>query len=452
MPPMLKRLRIGSSPTRLRDWLAPELYRAAPWAETAAITVIACALGWWSAPEDPLLLTSGFPWLWLAPILIALRYGVMPGVFSAFGLVGDWALLSLLSEQAVDLPRAYFVGGVLVTLICGEFNAVWRNRIERRDETNIYLAERLNRLTRRYLLLRLSHDRIEQELLVKPGSLRDALLRLRELNPGANAENPLPGIEELLQLMSQYCQLDAAAIYLPPGGKGESYELAAPVAAIGPKQQTLQGNDPMLRKAMERRALVHIAEEDDASQLVIAPILTADDSLIGLLAINHMPFFALNEENLQLVDLLLGYYADVVHSGSESQTLRQQLPGCPWQFIEELVRVRRIERRIGIASHVVVFRFGGDKAYEIAAEVERMRRGLDVIWSIDQGETSTLAVLLPLSSTAASEGYILRIEQWLKERYGISGDTPDIGVVDIDLQREDAIPRLRGIAMPESVA
>lgn len=449
MSSLLQRIRTAT-PESLGNLLAPELYRFGPWIETAVITAIACALGWWAAPSDPMLLNSGFPWLWLAPVLIALRYGVMPGIFSAFGLVGNWALFVELSGQTPDLPRAYFVGGVLLTLICGEFHAVWTNRVERRNEANAYLNERLNRLTRRYLLLRLSHDRIEQELLVKPGSLRDAMMRLREINPGTSASEPLPDIDELLQLMAQYCQLESAAIYPPPQADGDQYKIAPHLAVIG-KPPVLRGDDPMLRKVMEQRSLVHIAEQADATQLVVAPLLTSDDRILGILAVSHMPFFALNRENLQLLDLLLGYYADVVYSGGEAQALRQELPGCPWPFVEELVRVQRIQRRIGMASHVVVFRFGGDKAYEIAGEVERMRRGLDVIWSVDQGDHPALAVLLPLSSGAASEGYILRIENWLKDRYGISSDQPGFSVLNLALARIDAVARLRAAMLTDEV-
>ena len=62
------------------------------------------------------------------------------------------------------------------------------------DETNLYVTERLSRLTRRHLLLNLSHDRMEQEMLVRPGSLRDALVNVRNLVFQAKTDNePMPG-------------------------------------------------------------------------------------------------------------------------------------------------------------------------------------------------------------------------------------------------------------------
>lgn len=412
------------------------------------MTFVACFLGWLVSPADPLFMRSEFPWLWLAPMLIALRYGVLPGVLSTLGLLGNWMLFIALSEQSAELPRAYFVGGVLLTLICGEFNSVWSNRNEQRNEANTYLNERLNRLTRRYLLLRLSHDRLEQELLGKPGSLRDALVQLREITPGISDEKPLPRIDELLQLIAQYCQLEAAAVYPLPLARGECFTLAPSVAITG-EARPLQSDDPMLRKVMEQRTLVHVAENTDAQQLVIAPILTSDDQMLGLLTVSHMPFFALNHENLQLLELLLGYYADIVHVGNEVQELRKQLPGCPWAFIEELVRVQRIQLEIGLDSHIVVFRFDGDKAYEIAGEMERMRRTLDMIWPAVHQAQPSLAVLLPLSSAAASEEYILRIQHWLKERHGVGGDLSGVEIVNIPLGQSNAITRLRSALFAE---
>ena len=37
---------------------------------------------------------------------------------------------------------------------------------------------------------------------------------------------------------------------------------------------------------------------------------TFDDELIGLLAVERVPFFALNEEMLQTLNLLVSYYVD----------------------------------------------------------------------------------------------------------------------------------------------
>ncbi len=430
--------------------LASELRTLGPWTESAVITAIACGIAWWASPEDPLLFNSDFPWLLLASLLIALRYGVMPGIFSILGLVIDWSIFADLSQETQHFPRTWFAGSMLLTLICGEFNSIWNLRAERREEANTYLSERLTRLTRRYLLLRLSHDRIEQELLVKPGSLRDAMLQLRNSKEMGGAETFLPGAEELLQLMSQYCQLEAAAIYLPPDLIGE--EPGEMLAQIG-HPPNLHGDDPMLLEVMEQHTLTHVVEHlERSNHLAIAPILTASDKLLGILVISHMPFFAVNQENMQFIALLLGYYADVIYGNENVQKLQKLLPNLPRQFVEEVLRVQRVHERIGVTSHVVSFRLKGDEGKQLATEIGRMRRGLDVLCNVEREDEILIVTLLPLATTAASEGYILRIQNWLLERHGKDFAQLGIDIFDIDLARNDAIAQLTNIVKDDTTA
>jgi polysaccharide biosynthesis protein PelD len=427
--------------------LASELRSFGPWTESAAMTVIACGLGWWASPDDPLLLSGNFPWLLIAPLLIALRYGVLLGVFSILGLIVDWSIFARLAPEIQHFPRTWFAGSMLLTLICGEFNAIWNIRSERREESNTYLSERLTQLTRRYLLLRLSHDRIEQELLVKPGSLRDALLQLRRSREMTENQTILPGANELLQLMSQYCQLEAAAIYLPPEEDDE--ELGEAIAILG-HPPSLRIDDPMLLEVLEQHTLTHVVEHMERSNhLAIAPILTANDTLLGLLVISHMPFFAVNQENMQFIALLLGYYADVIHGNKAVQHLQQQLPDCPHQFVEEVLRVQRVHERVGITSHVVTFRLKGEEGEHLVTEISRMRRGLDVLFPLKRNDDILLVTLLPLATTAASEGYIMRIQQWLSERHGKEFAELGIDIFDIDLARSDAVTQLANILTME---
>ena len=177
------------------DALAPEQVPArGRWLEVILIPLILIGLAWWLRPQDPLLLTTPFPWLWFGPVLVALRYGVLPGLMAGLMLLGNWLIADAAGAVVQEFPRDYFIGGSLLILLCGEFSDVWRDRNLRMDETNLYVTERLSRLTKRHLLLNLSHDRLEQEMLARPGSLRDALARLRDLVIGSDKQTEaLPG-------------------------------------------------------------------------------------------------------------------------------------------------------------------------------------------------------------------------------------------------------------------
>ena len=92
-------------------------------------------------------------------------------------------------------------------MLVGEFSSLWRARTRRAEAVQYYLDQRLEHLIRQYYLLRLSHDRLEQELIGRPMSMRDALKTLRGLS-GSDDEAQI-----LLRLLAQYCQISSAALH-----------------------------------------------------------------------------------------------------------------------------------------------------------------------------------------------------------------------------------------------
>ena len=52
---------------------------AAVLGEVVFLPLIAVGLGLWLNPADPLWIDAAFPWPWFAPLILALRYGPLPG-------------------------------------------------------------------------------------------------------------------------------------------------------------------------------------------------------------------------------------------------------------------------------------------------------------------------------------------------------------------------------------
>lgn len=386
-PSALKRLFKRSAQARV---LAPEQVQArAKWLEIALIPGLAIALGWLTSPQDPMLVHAVFPWLWLAPVLIALRYGVTAGLLACVPLLVNWLIAEQLQLISDSFNLEYIFGGGLLVLLCGEFSDVWRDRIVRMDETNVYVTERLSRLTKRHLLLNLSHDRLEQEMLARPTSLRDALAHLRTLVTGRrDATEPMPGAAELLHLLSQYVNIESAALYsLKPSGQG--LVLGEPLMRLG-EPEPLAPDDELLQIALQEQQLAHIAMNDLSQhrrtrQLVVSPLVAGSDELVGVLVVTRMPFFSLNVENLQMMSVILGYYADNLRNAPLVGTILERLPDIPIQYAEELARMRQMQRRIGIPSQILVMTFTGSLKNVIPAEFLRIKRGLDLYWQLDIG-------------------------------------------------------------------
>lgn len=424
--------------TRLRELATPRHAAGGwMWAETVLITLGALALTFFVRREDPFLVGSQFPWLWFAPVLVALRYGVSPGVLSSGILLCGWLVLNgIRLVPGADFPEQYFLGGLILVMICGEFSAGGRTRLRRAEETNQYLDQRLARITKRHLLLSLSHERMEQEILAKPATLRDALISLRQMAANKPAGESLPAAEPLLSLLAQHCQLEVAAIFAPAAG-GEYRR----VAAIGVPFE-LDRNDPLLVHALEKRLLAHLLtaelEKMPSRNLVAAPIITSGGALLGVVVVSKMPFFALNTETLQMLSAMLAYYADCAAVSDRVHAFLAQFPDAPYDFAEEFVRMTRMQASTGINSHVVVFVCGGDgTGDEIAARIARVRRGLDIGWQRRSEGRTILLTLMPLAGRAAADGYLIRIETLLQEHLG--GDFDALRIM----------PRIVGLDSPD---
>jgi hypothetical protein len=433
------------------DTLAPEDGPSrARWLEVVLIPLLLIGLAWLVRPQDPLLLSAAFPWLWFGPVLIALRYGVFSGLIAGVLVLIDWGVADALSVAGQEFPRDYFVGGALLILLCGEFSDVWRDRNLRMDETNLYVTERLSRLTKRHLLLNLSHDRIEQEMLARPGSLRDALARLRDLViSGDRQAEALPAARSLVQLLAQYVSIESAALYTAQE-VGGNIRLGEPVATLG-DPTPLTADDQLLSLALEKRSVAHIAGEEvslqrGSRQLMVAPLIASDDSLVGVLAVSKLPFFSLNVENLQMLAVIVSYYADNIRVAPEVAEILKRIPGMPVMYAEELARMRRMQNRIGLSSHIVVMTFAGEHKEEIPSQFLQIKRGLDLYWQTFVKGNPVIAVLMPFASPAAKEGFVQRIDGWVRGRFGDSPENLRIGLRAIDFSIEDPVAVLEYLA------
>lgn len=430
-----------------RRALAPEqIQLRSQWIEVVLFPAVAIGLGWLASPQDPTLQQALFPWLWLAPVLIALRYGVMPGLLASIPLLGNWLVASQAGLAGQDAGVETLFGGGLLVLLCGEFSDVWRDRLTRIDETNVYLTERLSRLTKRHLLLNLSHDRLEQEMLTRPTSLRDALANLRALvTREAPDAQGMPGAQELLHLLSQYVNIESAALYRVEQNAQE-WVLGAEVMRLG-EPETLQPQDELLQLAIEQQQLVHIASQDlsqkrRTAQLVVAPLIAGSDELVGVLAVTRMPFFSLNVENLQMMSVILSYYADNLRSAPLARTVQERLPGMPVQYAEELVRMHLLQRKVDIPSQILVMTFTGELRHVIPTEFLRIKRGLDLYWQLEIGGNPAVAVLMPFASPAALDGFLHRIEGWLDHRFHGNFDSLGINLRSVSLRQDDPLDAL----------
>jgi hypothetical protein len=437
--------------TRLSALFSPLLANRWLWLEAVLIPVIGIGLCWLVSPDDPFFINKGeFPWAWFAPVLVALRYGVMAGIASTGVML--IAYFFLRSPDA-EFPKLYFLAGLILVMIAGEYSTTWRTRLRRVGELNAYLTERFTRIMNQLNVLRLSHDQLEHDLITQPATLRDALYELRMLMAVRSSGATLPAAQEILVLLAHHCQLEAAAIYEIVEG---SYVQRAKLGDPPP----VKPNDSLLEYALEKRALAHLQTEGLGEQiptehLVVAPILTSGDQLLGVLVVTRMPFFALNEDTLRTLALLLGLYADSVVVSDDVGQVMQRVPRCPYDFADELVKLVRMQRDFGINSHVVVLQFGPHpERVDMILFATRLRRRFDVQWQFGGGdrESTGIANLMPLASDIAVRGYLERMEGAIKDRFRGDFETLHVRPYVISMEQHDPLAVLGRVVTGEPAA
>lgn len=397
------------------------------WVECVAIPLLvlgACRL---LVPSDPLLLSEEYPWLVLLPVLLALRHGTMAGVGTSAFLLVAWHLFYDGGTGAHAFPRGVFLGGCVTTLLVGQFRDIWGRQVQQACASNAYLGERLALLADKHFLLRASHERLEYEQLVRPATLREALLKMRSLAIGSGAgagaasdAAPLAGAQYFLETVAQACQLEAACVYAWRHGTLS----ASPAASVG-ANVSLNPDDILIRRAVAERALTHLQSPGEQGQswsryIACAPIQAASGEMLGILVVSRMPFLALNTENLRFLSVVCGYYADgVCHRMVTNEVLRA-LPHCHDDFALEYARLVRIHRDIRIRSSIVALMFDGSEA--AGRWFERVRHSVrvqDIQWAFVTAERRVAIMLMPLTAEAAAADYLRQIETDLHDEFGV---------------------------------
>jgi hypothetical protein len=420
--------------------------RLVVWLETFGVTLVIPVIGAVLNREDPFFVHAEFPWVWFGPLLVALRYGIAPALGSVALLALAWLGGSLSGLNNGTFPLHFMLGGALLALISGQFSSIWTTRLRRSDQLSRHASERFQQLSRAYFMVRHSHDRLEQSLISRPVTLRQAMMELRRLlvEKGGMVSPELAG--ELMVILAHYCSLSSAAIYAVRDGKPDT----APLAQCG-QGAPCKPDDLLLRSAIESgttayQAVNRLVDGQHSCYLVAAPLVTSGGKLLGVLLVSDMPFMALHRETLQILGVLLAYASDHVEAVSIARTLIIVYPDCPVNFGAELVKMVRLRRDLDVISTLVVINLKpGPRLEEICQVLERQQRGLDHAWKRTLGWGVQFVTLMPFSGPTALEGYQSRLNEMLKKQFQIHLDSVELSIRSLVLSSEEPHQQLANL-------
>jgi len=369
--------------------------------ETTLIAALFCILSHYFHTSDPCFVHTPLPIPLIVLAIVSLYYGYGGGLpFLVYMGLGMWVFYR---EFPLDL---FLVDSVLMLLLC-EFHAYWFRTLRSKSATEDYLRAKFDELSNTFYMLKISHDQLEKNYVVKPMSLRNAIAEIQ----AQYRENPQRSFEFFLTLLKNNFSVTSAIVVWKKKGKFET--------VAGQEDMIFSMNDPLVEEAIDRKEPIFIPESTDLETDYIAVIpALVNDEVTGFLCIKEMPFMSFNKDNLVSLAILLDYFAFEVHRREVLLKSSFSFTYGSDRFRFELQRLETIEKQFGLSSAIIVFHCEEEiKRLVLEQEIEKNLRSLDIFEVIEKPSSERINILLfPFSDKAVVEGYVERLRSILQQK------------------------------------
>ncbi|RMH79967.1 MAG: hypothetical protein D6674_05965 [Acidobacteria bacterium] len=375
--------------------------------EAIILPLLVFGISFYLNPNDPFMVALPYGMLYfLIPLtVLTLHYGFVAAVIF---LAVNAILLTVLYDV---FPTTYFLWLVLFALIMSEFNYYWTRKIRSAEEKNRYAEGKLRDVAREYMLLKLSHDQIEKQYIVKPVSIRGVVQDIRMLIQKDKREELFGN---LLALINQLYNIESSAIV--------EYNMITNdfnVLATSDKDIKINEEDLLIKRAIEEETITYISQLENGSSDYLAVIPVKQEDIYHLFLIQKMDFLNFNLDTLLGVNLLLYYTLIEEPLIKKANYLIESFPKLDINFLKELLRTYEIQRNIGVeSSMIVLYVEGGDENF---ADMLRYNlRGLDLLDYTLQDKKLIIFMLLPFTSLSGAKGLVERIKHKVVETFSAS--------------------------------
>jgi len=334
------------------------------------------------SPNDPLFFASQFNIYFYLLVVIALFYGF----FSALFYLALFFSVEYIFYQKINFDNLYQY--FIIMLILSEFYYFWKNKITKLKETNKYINTRLETIGTAYYLLKLSHDEIEQNYILKPFSIRNVLQEIKKLM----RQNPKESIQNFLLLLERIFKIERASLYI---FENDDYKLTK---TIGEKVD-LNLKDPLIKRVLTKKELVFsdISKDESSEYLAVIPLISLTHDIKGLFLIKEIPFFNLSKDNLLMISLFLSYFVNTF-----SKIEKYKKYGLDEEFLNEIDKLLFLEKKYHIQAFLVIFK--GDDLDLL--NIKKTLRGSDIYYKTEH----KLMILFPFMSIHGVKNFISRVQ------------------------------------------
>ncbi|MCK5830733.1 MAG: hypothetical protein KAH20_10575 [Methylococcales bacterium] len=410
-------------------------------AETVGITGLSMILGYWFLPTTPFFATQGFSWLIIGPLLIGLRYGLLFALFSVLLIIEILFLArgSQLPWADGSLPTIGFAL-IAIAFIAGEFRNYWERKLKRLRASVQYLDERHNEACSAFNIMKVSHERLEESI-VSQVSLRDNVLNVRKLIMDSNLHNGslTDAGSIILRILSEYGDIQSATLYKI---EKNHHIVSDAIASIG-DSITLNLMDPLLTEAIKMKKTVSLQDHSNDKKhyngllLLAVPLTDVFGNLLGIIAVNKMPFRSYTPEKIKLISILSVYIGDFFAQSISPAFMEIKNE----EFRNFLLQVQRCIQNVAtynVPSSIVCFEFKNQQNFEMTKmQFLEKKRCLDQAWiEPNKYGNQVIFLLLPLTNSLAVNSFKTRLERLLDEDFSFQ----NFQAANISFHQHDLLP------------
>jgi len=396
--------------------------------ETVVILALYFFIGYLINPDDICMLHKDVPYILVLLAVITLFHGFENGVLAmAIVTTAMWYFYP-------SFDHIQFLVVLMMTMIYSEFHYYWIKKIQTAEINADYRGVKLDELAKAFYTLKISHDQLEKNYVIKPMSIRNSMEHIINTNKEINDVYEMNQREReyylhFLVLLGKSFNVESAiVIYKKDTQSDEPLSEKNANIVFGEGVEEVKAEEVfknfLVDKAISRMTAIYISDKfgepttipDISSDYLAALPAIQSGKVVSVLVIKKMPFMAFNRENLTSVSILLEYlsieigYRDILESTDEVDIIKDE------NFRVEYARLKYLYTKYQVVSILMVLRIDNElQSVRVYDKIVRMLRSLDMATMIEQNGFYYIVLMFPLHDKAAALGYLNRLLGTLHE-------------------------------------
>lgn len=396
--------------------------------ETLVIVALYLLIGYLIDPNDICIINGEISYILVLLAVITLFHGFENGILTV-GIIAFAMWYFYPSFQYIE-----FLVTLMMTMIFSEFHYYWTKKIQTAEINADYRGVKLDELSKAFYTLKISHDQLEKNYVIKPMSIRNSIEHIINKNREINEKYDVTKREreyylDFLALLEKSFNVQSALIIYKRDDQNEellSETTANIVFGSNTPEEEIKDvfKNYLVDKAVSRMTSIYISDKlgeptvvpDINSDYIAALPAIQEGKVVGVLVIRKMPFMAFNRENLTSISILMEYFSieirhkDVLDVSKEISIVQDE------KFKFEYARLKYLYEKYKVASIVLVIRIDNElQATRIYEKIMKMLRSLDMVTIVEQNELYYITLMFPLHEKAAALGYLNRLLNSLDE-------------------------------------